>query len=87
MVPAPQEDQGGSRPGLRKGHLSLQQLQLGGETVVKTVPLPCAFSSNTLLRKDIFPRLLFFDDSFTDSSMPAFHFNDSIAVKPSHVKA
>lgn len=87
MVPASQEDQEGSRPGLRKGHLSQQQLQLGEETVVKTVPLPSAFSSNTLLRKDIFPRLLFFDDSFTDSSMPAFHFNDSIAVKPSHVKA
>lgn len=87
MVPAPQEDQEGSRPGLRKGHLSQQQFQLGGETLVKTVPLPSAFSSNTLLRKYIFPGLLFFDDSFTDSSMPAFHFNDSIAVKPSHVKA
>lgn len=86
MVPAPQENRGGNRPGLRKGHLSQQWLQLGGETLAKAV-LPSAFCSGIFSEKIFSPGLFFFDDSFTGSLMPAFHFNDSIAVKPSHVKA
>lgn len=47
----------------------------------------CLLFHYSSLKRYFFPGLLFFDDSFTDSSMPAFHFNDSIAVKPSHAKA
>lgn len=82
MVPAHQKELEDDGPGGRKGHLSQQQLQLGGETLAMTVPLPCLLPL-LLGEKIFFPDLLFSDDSFT----PAFHFNDSIAVKLSHIKA
>lgn len=41
MVPAHQKELEDDGPGGRKGHLSQQQLQLGGEALAMTVPLPC----------------------------------------------